>query len=157
MEIDPDTDIGSLSPEVLRGITASQFQAMTPEQQNTLMECSRAESRKLALAQPLLTTEQVVAQGADPRTSDLLHLPEPEGDLYPAFQFDGDGQPKSVVLAVNQILAADAIGDHYAVMWWWLMGNRGLAEMEDQTPIGQLDKVPDSRLIELAVDYFFDA
>lgn len=75
----------------------------------------------------------------------LLRLPFPEGNVYPAFQFNPDAEGlRQVVIAVNSLLrAAD---DPWGVSSWWLTNSGWLGKR----PVDLLGTSDEQDLTELA-------
>lgn len=75
----------------------------------------------------------------------LIRLPGPnETYFYPSFQYDTDGEPRGVVVAVNAILHAHR--DPVGVAGWWNNRNAWLGDR----PVDILDSGRDEELIEAA-------
>jgi hypothetical protein len=58
------------------------------------------------------------AAGLDPGLPGLIRLPLAGTVRLPAFQFDGSGAPRRVVLRVNELLRAEA--DPWGASCWWV-------------------------------------
>ena len=91
-----------------------------PEAPSADEVASGAQSHLLNL--PCVTAGWLRMRGHDPRIRDLIRLGA-DGAL-PAFQFDADGTPRPVVLAVNRLLDAD--DDPWGAADWWSGANAWL-------------------------------
>lgn len=88
----------------------------------------------------------VSRRGVDPDLPGLIRLPRPDGRVsLPAFQFTRAGQPKPLVLRINELLGADT--DPWAAADWWLCPNIWLAG----TPADLLDALDDHVMVAAAV------
>jgi hypothetical protein len=99
------------------------------------------------LAAPSLSEQDVRAFGVAPERAGLLRLPGKDQDSrprWPAFQFDADGRPVPVVLAVNELLGASA--DPWGVADWWLGENAWL----EAVPADLIGRVADAVLLAAA-------
>jgi hypothetical protein len=103
----------------------------------------QAAQRRL-LAAPCLSEAQVRAHGQNPALSGLIRLDADGGTRLPAFQFDEQGVPRSLVIRINHLLDSDA--DPWGVADWWLCPNAWLAA----TPADVLGIVEDSLLVATA-------
>lgn len=96
------------------------------------------EARRRLLEVPALSAEEVRRAGQDPDSPDVIRLLDDVGQVrIPAFQFDADRTPISVVLSINHLLGSDE--DPWGVADWWLGEN------------AWLDAVP-ARLIGIVAD-----
>lgn len=78
------------------------------------------------LSEPWDTAVDLRDRGVDPDLPNLIRLDHSRDDYaVPRFQFDVDGRPIPVVLAVNEVL--DAFHDPWGAAYWWLHGNVWLA------------------------------
>lgn len=103
--------------------------------------------RRRLLGTPALPPGQVARGGHDPADRGLLRLTDPRGaERLPAFQFDADGRPHDVVLAVNYLL--DAYSDPWGVADWWLGPNALLGAV----PAEHVGTSADAAIIESARD-----
>lgn len=85
-------------------------------------------------------------RGVDPDLPGLIRLHRPDGQVsLPAFQFTREGEPKPLVLRINQLLGADT--DPWGVADWWLCPNIWLAG----TPADLLGTLDDHVLVAAAV------
>ena len=84
---------------------------------------------------PALSEAGLRGRGADPRQAHLIRLSGQGGPRYPAFQFDASGRPLPLVLAVNELLDADA--DPWGAADWWLGRNTWLGGRVPASLIGQ--------------------
>lgn len=85
-------------------------------------------------------------RGTDPDLPGLIRLHRPDGQVsLPAFQFTRAGEPKPLVLRINQLLGADT--DPWGVADWWLCPNIWLAG----TPADLLGTLDDHVLVAAAV------
>jgi hypothetical protein len=101
---------------------------------------SGAQSRLLNL--PCVTAGWLRMRGHDPRTRDLIRLGA-DGAL-PAFQFDADGAPRPIVLAVNRLIDAD--DDPWGAADWWTGANAWL----EAAPADLIGHVQDDVLVAAA-------
>ena len=85
-------------------------------------------------------------RGVDPDMPGLIRLLRPDGRMsLPAFQFTRAGEPKQLVLRINELLGADT--DPWGVADWWLCPNVWLAG----TPADLLDALDDHVMVAAAV------
>ncbi|MBN0043747.1 DUF3168 domain-containing protein [Streptomyces actuosus] len=79
------------------------------------------------LAAPSLSADDLRENfGVEATAPELIRLRRRDGtEGLPAFQFDGDGRPRDVVVAVNRMLGAAE--DPWGVADWWLGPNPWLA------------------------------
>ncbi|WEH19785.1 DUF3168 domain-containing protein [Streptomyces sp. VNUA24] len=105
-----------------------------------------ASARDRLLAEPALTdTDLTEIFGVAAEHPELIRLRAPQGpERLPAFQFDGEGRPRSLVLAVNAMLGAAA--DPWGVADWWLGPNPWL----DAVPATLLGAGLDDQLLAAA-------
>jgi hypothetical protein len=103
-------------------------------------------ARDRLLAEPALTdTELTEIFGVAAEQPELIRLRASQGpELLPAFQFDGEGRPRSLVLAINAMLGAAA--DPWGVADWWLGPNLWL----DAVPATLLGAGLDDQLLAAA-------
>jgi hypothetical protein len=103
-------------------------------------------ARDRLLAEPALTdTELTEIFGVAAEQPELIRLRVSQGpELLPAFQFDGEGRPRSLVLAINAMLGAAA--DPWGVADWWLGPNLWL----DAVPATLLGAGLDDQLLAAA-------
>jgi hypothetical protein len=79
------------------------------------------------LSAPAFSEDEVRDRGQDPWQQHLIRLPrEDETVQLPQFQFGEDGQPRAVVLTVNELLLAE--DDPWGVADWWLRRNAWIAD-----------------------------
>ena len=98
------------------------------------------------LAARSISPDTVLRRGNDPQQPGLIRLRRPGGQWsLPGFQFTRKGDPKPLVLRINQLLGADA--DPWGVADWWLCPNVWLSG----TPAELLDRVDDDLLVAAAV------
>ncbi|KND46410.1 DUF3168 domain-containing protein [Streptomyces stelliscabiei] len=109
-------------------------------------EARWASARDRLLAEPALTdTELTEIFGVAPEQPELIRLRAAQGpEVLPAFQFDGEGRPRSLVLAINAMLGAAA--DPWGVADWWLGPNLWL----DAVPATLLGAGLDEQLLAAA-------
>jgi hypothetical protein len=92
------------------------------------------------------TPKTVRRRGVDPDLLGLIRLNRPDGRVsLPAFQFTRAGEPKPLVLRINQVLGADT--DPWGAADWWLCPNTWLAG----TPADLLGTLDDHVLVAAAV------
>lgn len=98
------------------------------------------------LAAPALTEDDLRDNfGVEATAPELIRLRRRDGtERLPAFQFDGTGRPREVVVAVNRMLGAAE--DPWGVADWWLGPNPWLAA----TPAALLGKGLDGQLLAAA-------
>lgn len=85
-------------------------------------------------------------RGVDPDMPGLIRLHRPDGRVsLPTFQFTRAGEPKPLVLRINELLGADT--DPWGVADWWLCPNIWLAG----TPADLLGTLDDHVLVAAAV------
>ncbi|MEU9349078.1 DUF3168 domain-containing protein [Streptomyces sp. NPDC048278] len=98
------------------------------------------------LAAPALREEELRENfGVEATAPELIRLRRHDGtEGLPAFQFDGEGQPRDVVIAVNRMLGAAE--DPWGVADWWLGPNPWLAA----TPASLLGAGLDGQLLAAA-------
>lgn len=98
------------------------------------------------LQEPSLTAAELRTEfRQDPDRPHLIRLARPGGPTrLPAFQFDAEGRPLPVVLAVNELL--DSAGDPWGVADWWLGPNLWLG----RPPAQLLGTCPDAHLLAAA-------
>jgi hypothetical protein len=102
-------------------------------------------AQALALDLPSFTEGEIKKRGVEPKKLNLIKLSSPEGTpRFPAFQFDEDGNPISLVVHINQILNAE--DDPWGVVDWWIGPNAWL----DQKPISLLNSADEVRLLAAA-------
>ncbi|MEU6099112.1 DUF3168 domain-containing protein [Streptomyces flaveolus] len=103
-------------------------------------------ARDRVLEEPVLTAEELRdVFGVEPDEPELIRLRPSEGvEVLPAFQFDGEGRPRPLVLAVNGLLGA--AGDPWGVADWWLGPNLWL----DAVPATLLGAGLDDQLLAAA-------
>jgi hypothetical protein len=79
------------------------------------------------LAAPALSEDDLRENlGVEAIAPELIRLRRRDGsERLPAFQFDGEGRPRDVVVAVNRMLGAEK--DPWGVADWWLGPNPWLA------------------------------
>ena len=120
----------------------------SPSPEDTL---SDAIARLLSV--PAQSAEELRGRGVDPDQPHLIRLDgcdgcdgcdDHQGPRLPDFQFDAQGRPLSLVLAVNALLDADA--DPWGVADWWL----GRSAWLERSPAESLGAVPDDVLLALA-------
>lgn len=105
-----------------------------------------ASARERLLAEPALTrTDLAEFFGVAADQPGLIRL-RPSGgpERLPAFQFDGEGRPRPLVLAINTMLGAAA--DPWGVADWWLGPNPWL----DAVPATLLGTGLDDQLLAAA-------
>jgi len=103
------------------------------------------QAKERLLAAPAYSADELRARGGDPDTPGLIRLRRTDRSIrLPAFQFDPDGAPLPVVIAVNQLLHADR--DPWGVADWWLGRNARLGGV----PASLVGAVPDSALVTAA-------
>ncbi|MFE0515044.1 DUF3168 domain-containing protein [Streptomyces sp. NPDC058964] len=105
-----------------------------------------ASARDRLLAEPALTAVDLRdAFGVDADGAELIRLWSREGvELLPAFQFDGEGRPRPLVLTINGLLGAAL--DPWGVADWWLGPNLWL----DAVPATLLGVGLDDQLLAAA-------
>ncbi|WP_215451931.1 DUF3168 domain-containing protein [Streptomyces sp. ATCC 21386] len=105
-----------------------------------------ASARERLLAEPALTeTDLTELFGVAADQPGLIRLRAPAGpEQLPAFQFDGEGRPRPLVLAINAMLGAAA--DPWGVADWWLGPNPWL----DAVPATLLGTGLDDQLLAAA-------
>jgi hypothetical protein len=97
------------------------------------------------LAATALSADELRARGQDPGDRDLILLRRADGsEQWPAFQFERDGAPPTVVRTINRIL--DAANDPFGVADWWLGESGWLGD----APARLIGRVPDDLLIAVA-------
>ena len=105
-----------------------------------------ASARDRLLAEPALTAaelEEIFGIAAE--QPELIRLRASGGpEQLPAFQFDGEGRPRPLVLAINGMLGAAA--DPWGVADWWLGPNLWL----DAVPANLLGAGLDEQLLAAA-------
>ncbi|MEU3661465.1 DUF3168 domain-containing protein [Streptomyces sp. NPDC032940] len=103
-------------------------------------------ARDRILEEPALTADDLRdVFGVDPAEPELIRLRPGEGpEVLPAFQFDGEGRPRPLVLTVNGLLGA--AGDPWGVADWWLGPNLWL----DAVPATLLGAGLDDQLLAAA-------
>lgn len=85
-------------------------------------------------------------RGVDPDMPGLIRLHRPDGQVsLPRFQFTRAGEPKPLVLRINELLGADT--DPWGVADWWLCPNIWLAG----TPAELLGTLDDHVMVAAAV------
>jgi hypothetical protein len=77
-----------------------------------------AQVRSRLLELPAVTPQELLGAGLDPGLPGLIRLPLAGTVRLPAFQFDGSGAPRRVVLRVNELLRAEA--DPWGASCWWV-------------------------------------
>lgn len=98
------------------------------------------------LAAAAVSEANVRRRGGDPDLPGLIRLHRPDGRVsLPTFQFTRAGEPKPLVLRINELLGADA--DPWGVADWWLCPNVWLAG----TPADLLDTLDDHVMVAAAV------
>ncbi|MCC9707487.1 DUF3168 domain-containing protein [Streptomyces sp. MNU76] len=105
-----------------------------------------ASARERLLAEPALTeTDLTELFGVAADQPGLIRLRAAAGpEQLPAFQFDGEGRPRPLVLAINAMLGAAA--DPWGVADWWLGPNPWL----DAVPATLLGTGLDDQLLAAA-------
>ncbi|MDX3131588.1 DUF3168 domain-containing protein [Streptomyces europaeiscabiei] len=105
-----------------------------------------ASARDRLLAEPALTDAELTEIfGIAADQPELIRLRASQGpELLPAFQFDGEGRPRPLVLAINAMLGAAA--DPWGVADWWLGPNLWL----DAVPATLLGAGLDDQLLAAA-------
>jgi hypothetical protein len=102
--------------------------------------------RNWILDAPARSSAYLSSRGGDPDLPGLIRIQRPDGRVsLPAFQFTRGGEPKPVVLRVNQVLGAD--DDPWGAADWWLCPNVWLSG----TPAHLLDELADHLLVAAAV------
>jgi hypothetical protein len=103
-------------------------------------------ARDRIMEEPVLTAEELRdVFGVEPEEPELIRLRPREGvEVLPAFQFDGEGRPRPLVLTVNGLLGA--AGDPWGVADWWLGPNLWL----DAVPATLLGAGLDDQLLAAA-------
>jgi hypothetical protein len=95
---------------------------------------------------PAWSASRLRRMGVDPERAGLIRFRKPDGPLsLPLFQFTRAGDPKPLVLRINEVLGADA--DPLGAADWWLCPNVWL----DGTPAELLGVADDHVLLAAAV------
>lgn len=98
------------------------------------------------LEAPAISEVSMRRRGRDPDQPGLIRLHKVDGRVsLPRFQFSPTGEPRRVVLRINEILGADT--DPWGVADWWLCPNVWLAG----TPVHLLDTRDEHLLVAAAV------
>jgi hypothetical protein len=118
-------------PLVVLGDRLATATDVTPRSLVFLLRSRMSEPGQLPASQRILsepwdTAVDLRDRGVDPDLPDLIRLDHSRHDYaVPSFQFDPEGQPIPVVLAVNEVL--DAFHDPWGAAYWWLHRNVWLA------------------------------
>ncbi|MFJ8388573.1 hypothetical protein ACIQ9Q_29430 [Streptomyces sp. NPDC094438] len=97
------------------------------------------------LAADSVTAAEYKARGHEPAHPGLIRLTDREGVVrLPLFQFEPSGQPRPIVVEINQLLEVDQ--DPWGTADWWLGSNVWL----DGSPASLLGTTPDEVLLSTA-------
>jgi hypothetical protein len=98
------------------------------------------------LTAPSLSPRNIRRRGGNPDQRGLIRLRRTDGSVaLPRFQFTREGEPRALVLRINQLLDADT--DPWGVADWWLCPNIWLAG----TPVDLIDRLDDRTLVAAAL------
>ncbi len=164
-DADPEADLAEGATEIARLLAAGlpaghPVQAASASGATRLVaapDWRRLSGALLAVSQPdrqaardwLLASPAAATDGGQPG---LIRLMRPDGSRHlPAFQFDHDGSPLPLVIAVNEVL--DAALDPWGAADWWLGENAWLGA----APADVIGGVSDDALLGAARDLSADS